>query len=196
MWIFDYFGILITCSLGYFIFIYSKRTDKLDNHEITNVDFNSRFYHESSFPKFLLLKKNIIKIREEGNQLFSREEKSKTLMDYPLIYYNELISEMRGEKCPVTCKLLQSLGNVKIAGYSLLKSGGYIKPNRVIWDESDPNKSLTYNLLLSGKSILNVDNQLVEQHVGKGIIFNPKYIHSTRNPFKVDRLILYIEFFT
>lgn len=194
MSIIDYFGILITLSFGYFIFIYSKNTDKYEREGI-NIDFKSRFYHESTFPKFLLLKENIDKIRSEGVNACIQEDKSNQLIDYPLIYYNELISVMRGEVCPITCKLLQSLGDVKIAGYSLLRSGGYIKPNDIVWDSNDSNKSLTYNLCLLGNSILNVDRQLVEQNPGKGIIFNSKYVHSTRNPFKGDRLILYIEFF-
>jgi aspartyl/asparaginyl beta-hydroxylase (cupin superfamily) len=68
----------------------------------------------------------------------------------------------------------------------LLQSGAYIKPHKCT--------DLMYHLCLSGICILNVNNQLIEQTPGKVTIFDSKYTHSVRNPFKRDLLILYINF--
>ena len=96
--------------------------------------------------------------------------------------------------CPNTTKILETIGGINIAGFSLVHKNGVIHPHT---DATGPSfGTLAYHLCISGESTLIVNNKNVIQKPGKVIIFNPEYTHSLINHTNEDRIILYIDFIT
>jgi len=94
--------------------------------------------------------------------------------------------------CPNTTKILESIGGINVAGFSLVHKNCVISPHT---DATGPSfGTLAYHLCISGESTLIVNNKTVIQTPGKVIIFNPEFTHSLVNHTNEDRIILYIDF--
>jgi aspartyl/asparaginyl beta-hydroxylase (cupin superfamily) len=116
--------------------------------------------------------------------------------NFPLMANNKVIGE--AEKiCPTTIGLLKTLGNINIAGFSLLIPNSSLPVHN---DETGP----TYNsMALNMKLVGGVANLYVKdknkfashRHMtGKVVIFNSECDHYADNKGTTDRVILYIDF--
>jgi aspartyl/asparaginyl beta-hydroxylase (cupin superfamily) len=54
---------------------------------------------------------------------------------FPLMYHGKVVGKVK-EICPITCNLLEELGNVRIAGFSLLTPNGTLEKHQ---DDTGPN---------------------------------------------------------
>jgi len=114
------------------------------------------------------------------------------------MYRNNVIGKA-GTICPNTIKLLKSLKNINIAGYSLLIPNSKIEFHT---DDTGPSfNSMAFNMKLSGgKSDLKIkdkNNIYINLHKnGKAIIFNSELQHSAENYSDSNRIILYVDFLT
>lgn len=112
--------------------------------------------------------------------------------NYPLMIKNTVSPGITREICPKTIELLELIGGINIAGLSLVKPGGGIKPHT---DSTGPSfGSLAYHLCLTGESTLTVNGEEIIQTPEKVIIFNPEYTHQLYNHTETDRIILYLDF--
>jgi len=112
--------------------------------------------------------------------------------NYPLMIKDTVSPGVTREMCPKTIELLESIGGINIAGFSLVNPGGGIKPHT---DSTGPSfGSLAYHLCLIGESTLTVNEQDIIQTPAKVIIFNPEYTHHLYNHTESDRIILYLDF--
>ena len=102
------------------------------------------------------------------------------------------IDPIARQKCPNSCKLIESLPDVKIAMFSVLAPGAYIKPHR------GPYKGcVRYHLGLatpnSDECYISVDNIKYSWRDGEGIIIDDTYTHWVRNNTNQPRIILFCD---
>jgi hypothetical protein len=123
---------------------------------------------------------------------------SKKWFNFPLMGSNNVIG-FAEQICPKTISLLKELGEIHIAGFSLLLPGATLQPHT---DATGPSyNSMALNMHLSGyNSNLYVkinDSFQIYTHVdGKLVIFNSENLHYADNMGNENRIILYIDFGT
>ena len=120
----------------------------------------------------------------------------KTWYNYPLMFNDKAVADAK-RKCPKTISLLEDLGNINLAGFSLMT------PNSELPIHTDPtgitNNSYAVNMLLSGgPSELHMfsqkGDQITHRHeIGKAVFFNSEMRHYATNLGASDRVILYID---
>lgn len=113
--------------------------------------------------------------------------------NYPLIVKKKIVPGITREICPKTTELLESIGGIRIAGFSYVKKGGRISPHVDSYTGPEYG-SLAYHLCLIGESILTIKDMEIIQKPEKVIIFNPQITHKLYNHTDADRIILYIDF--
>lgn len=112
--------------------------------------------------------------------------------NYALMIKDKTCPGITKKICPNTTKILESIGGINIAGFSLAHKNCVLDPHK---DAVGPSfGTLAYHLCLSGESTLIVNNKTVIQKPGKVIIFNSEFTHSLVNHTNEDRIILYIDF--
>lgn len=112
--------------------------------------------------------------------------------NYPLMIKNQASPGITRQLCPKTIGLLESIGGINIAGFSLVNPACGINPHT---DSTGPSfGSLAYHLCLIGESTLTVNGESVIQCPKKTIIFNPEFTHKLYNHTDLDRIILYLDF--
>lgn len=112
-------------------------------------------------------------------------------LNYPIMYYDTVLPGGTRELCPHTVSLLESIGGIRIAGFSLLAEHSEISPHT---DSTGlTNGALAYHLGLYGHAVLHVNDETATQAPGKVIIFDSENVHSVQNG-PHPRLILYIDF--
>jgi aspartyl/asparaginyl beta-hydroxylase (cupin superfamily) len=135
------------------------------------------------------------KLKDNNNWIKSWNDNN-TWFNYPLMYNNKIIGKAE-ETCPNTIKLLKSLNNIQVAGYSLLVPYGEINYHT---DSTGPTyNSMAFNMKLTGKRcrliIRDKNKEYIHIHiVGKAVIFNSEHEHMADNNSDIDRVILYIDF--
>jgi len=135
---------------------------------------------------------NSISNREEWIYAWSPDnnEPNHKWLNYPLIYNNNALNDIPNN----TIKLLQNIGNIRLAGFSLMKA------NSIIGEHSDDcgllSNSLTlhYGIDVPDDCYLIVNNKRENENNDKIIIFDSNYIHSAYNKSDEDRIILYVDF--
>jgi len=140
------------------------------------------------------------KILANDPQWFKSWDDTNVWYSYPLMYHGKVVGKVK-DICPNTCKLLEDLSNVRIAGFSLLTPYGILEKHQ---DDTGPNfKSLALNMNLTGDkcSLLikpNNKNEYYEyfHQKGKAVIFNAEQWHYAKNYDNKNRIILYIDFWT
>jgi beta-hydroxylase len=140
------------------------------------------------------------KILADDPQWFKSWDNTNVWYSFPLMYHGQIVGKVK-EICPITCKLLESLNNVRIAGFSLLTPLGELEKHQ---DDTGPNfKSMALNMNLTGDkcSLLikpDAKNKYYEHYhqKGKAVIFNAEPWHYAKNYDNKNRVILYIDFWT
>jgi len=113
-------------------------------------------------------------------------------LNYPLCVYDKP-SGLNSSACPETMHVLRQIKGIRMAGFSLLKAKGRIKPH---YDSSGMQyNSLTCHLglVVNGKSVLIVNGQHKEQRAGELLLFDATYTHAVFNFSNYDRFILYLD---
>ena len=119
--------------------------------------------------------------------------------NYPLMAHNVVIGDAE-KMCPFTINLLKKLGNIKIAGFSLLLPNSELPVHQ---DDVGPTyNSMAFNMKLTG-GVCNLhlrknNNKFIShRHItGKAVIFNSEIFHYADNKGSINRVILYIDFET
>jgi hypothetical protein len=176
--------------------------------------------HSDSYPKLKLLEQNVdIIINElppfdESNIRFSRKQNEwgvnliKLISDmknaqwiksweygwfnYPLIYNGKPIADSHVH-CPETINMLMSIGNIKLAGFSLLKANCKI-------DKHQDDTELSVNMKLTGDggeiTVYDSINRSQTETLTKGkvIVFNGTNVHEVDNNGNNNRVILFLDF--
>ena len=152
-------------------------------HRSKNINTNSK-----EMDKYI----NSIKMKEEWIYAWNTENDKPNYnwLNYPLIYNNKELNLIPSN----TIKILQKIGNIRLAGFSLMKA------NSVIGQHSDDCGLLTNSLTLHfGVDVpkncyLKVNNKQENENNNKIIIFDSNYLHSAYNESNQDRVILYVDF--
>ena len=111
---------------------------------------------------------------------------------YGLIYNQKEITNNL-DKCPKTKKIFKKLKteyDILVAGFSLLKSKGFIEPHTDI--RSDNSKPWHMGLSTPEGCYLYVDGKLIEEEDGKLFTFNDELVHAAVNKSESNRIILYL----
>tara|TARA_B100001996_G_scaffold285566_1_gene225859 strand:+ start:514 stop:1071 length:558 start_codon:yes stop_codon:yes gene_type:complete len=111
---------------------------------------------------------------------------------YGLIYNKKEITKNL-EKCPNTKKILRKLNTeyeILVAGFSLLKSKGYIEPHTDI--RTDNSKPWHLGLITPECCFLYVDGNIIQEEDGKLFTFDDNLIHAAVNNSDNNRIILYL----
>ena len=113
-------------------------------------------------------------------------------LNYGLVYYDDILGSKRA---PLTCKILEMIGKIRVAGFSWMKTHSKIKTH---WDKTGyiyGSLALHVGLLCPEEgAYLEVHGEEVKQENGKVIVFDSTYWHSARNDSNQDRVVLYIDF--
>ena len=131
-------------------------------------------------------------------QWFKSWDNTNVWYSFPLMYHGKIVGKVK-DICPITCKLLEDLGNVRIAGFSLLTPLGELEKHQ---DDTGPNfKSMALNMNLTGDNcslLIKHKNKYYEHfhQKGKAVIFNAESWHYAKNYDNKKRIILYIDFWT
>ena len=142
--------------------------------------------------------KEFADILANNPQWFKSWDTTSVWYSFPLMYHGKIVGKVK-DICPKTCKMLEKLGNVRIAGFSLLTPNGILEKHQ---DDTGPNfKSMAFNMNLTGDkcSLLikptNSFNFYEHFHKkGKAVIFNAEQWHYAKNYDNQNRIILYIDF--
>jgi hypothetical protein len=135
-------------------------------------------------------------LSDNRNWIIAGWDKDNTYYNYPLMYNNSIISTA-GVCCPKTIGVLQKLGNISIAGFSLLTPKSQLPVHS---DATGPSfGSVAINMkIYGGKSQLHMkvpdkEDILIHTHKsGKAVIFNSENQHYATNLDYYDRVILYV----
>jgi len=116
--------------------------------------------------------------------------------NYPLMIKDTVVADAKAV-CPKTIALLEQLGNINLAGFSLMT------PNSELPIHTDGtgimNNSCAVNMLLSDipselHMFLPIGDKITHRHeAGKAVIFNSEMPHYATNLGASDRVILYID---
>ena len=112
--------------------------------------------------------------------------------NFPLVMKDEPIGFAK-EICPNTIEMLNDLGGINIAGFSLLLPHSKL-PIHI--DATGPTHgTMAFNMLLSGeKSSLIVGKSSPYKHkIGRAVLFNSELQHYARNDSDNIRTILYMD---
>ena len=139
-------------------------------------------------------------ILADSPQWFKSWDDTNVWYSYPLMYHGKIVGKVK-DICPNTCKLLEDLGNVRIAGFSLLTPLGELEKHQ---DDTGPNfRSMALNMNLTGdKCSLLIKPRYSFKYYehyhqkGKAVIFNAEQWHYAKNYDNKNRIILYIDFWT
>jgi len=93
----------------------------------------------------------------------------------------------------MTYRILNSMDNIEMAGFSMLAPGGTIPPHKDEQSGSD-NNVLHLGLDVPEKCFLIVDGRVQIEENGKIIQFNDSHEHAALNKSAKNRMILYVKF--
>lgn len=131
-------------------------------------------------------------IKKDSNGYWIIAQDNPDWLNYPLMYFDAPVGGKADELCPTIMQFLKSLGNVRIAGFSLFKPGGFIPPHT---DSTGlTNNSLACHVCLTGTGELTLKEEVVHQSPKRVYIFDSEILHSVRNTGEDTRIILYIDF--
>ena len=129
----------------------------------------------------------------KGDLFFSDNiiKKSNTWKKLYIKWHSD-VDKIALEKCPKSCKIINSLPNVKVAMFSVLKPGARIEPHR------GPFKGcLRFHLGLSTPNsddcFIKVNNIKYSWRDGKGILLDDTYEHWVENNTDKTRIILFCD---
>lgn len=160
----------------------------------------------SNFPNYNKLEDNWKIIRDEALSLIDKGKttsiqgdtffKEKITSDgkwkkYYIKWYSGIPKEVEKD-CPNTVKLINSIPEIKLAMFSILEPGAYIKPHY------GPFKScLRYHLGLdtpqSGDCYIIVGDERYSWRNGESVLFDDTYEHEVRNNTDKRRVILFCD---
>jgi aspartyl/asparaginyl beta-hydroxylase (cupin superfamily) len=174
-----------------------------DKYKIYNILEQNWIAISNEIPPFNIDKVKIVRKRDEwyntneGLSLFEKLQRNTDWVgswhdnwfSFPLMFNNNVVGDVEN-LCPNTIKSLKLLGNVNVAGFSLLT------PHSTVPLHTDEHISL--NMLLSGKhSHISIQNgtsfDTTYYKYGEVLIFNSKIPHAARNDGDENRVILFID---
>ena len=192
-------------SLLNYMFLYSALFVANPIFKKSSLIGNNPFYPDTILPEALYLTKNWKIFRDEavnsyktfstirgdmffGNDIIKNDHEWKKLY----IKWHSDINSTAKEKCPNSCRLIESLPNVKIAMFSVLAPGAKILPHK------GPYKGcLRYHLGLatpnSNECFISVNNIKYSWRDGKGILLDDTFEHWVHNNTNKTRIILFCD---
>lgn len=139
---------------------------------------------------------NLLKTLETNKNWVAGWDKTNIWYNFPLIANNQVLGE--AEKiCPFTIDLLKEIGNINVAGFSLILPNSQLPVHQ---DDTGPTfNSMALNLKLIGgvcNLYIKQNNKFVShRHMsGKAVIFNSEVDHYADNKGGTNRIILYLDF--
>ena len=104
----------------------------------------------------------------------------------------DVLDPLARTACPDSCRILESLGDVRIAMFSVLRPGCVIKPHEGIYKGH-----LRFHLGLScpdqrGCEML-IAGERYRWRDGEGVIFDDTYVHSVMNGTRTPRVVLFCD---
>jgi beta-hydroxylase len=170
----------------------------------TSLIGNEPFYNNSILETTQILQKHWKAFRDEalstyksyttikGDQYFNDIVDDENKWKKLYIRWHSDIDPIARKKCPESCKIIENLPGVKIAMFSVLSPGAYIKPHK------GPYKGcLRYHLGLSTPNsddcYIVVDNIKYSWKDGEGIIIDDTYTHWVKNDTDKTRIILFCD---
>ena len=174
--------------------------------ENTSTIGNQEYYNDNILKESRILSENWETIRDEAlasyksyktirGDMFFKDDIIKKDDEWKKLYikwYTNEIDKVALEKCPKTCKIIESLPTVKLAMISVLSPGAKIYPH------SGPFKGcLRYHLGLktpnSDKCYISVNGKKYSWRDGKGILLDDTYKHWVINDTNETRIILFCD---
>jgi hypothetical protein len=174
-----------------------------DKYKIYNILQQNWLAISNEIPPFNIEKVKIVRKRDEwyntdsGLVLFEKLQKNTDWVgtwhdnwfSFPLMFNNNPVGNVENI-CPNTIKYLKLLGNVNVAGFSLLT------PHSTLPLHTDEHISL--NMLLAGNnSYITIQNirtfDTIYYKYGEVLIFDSKIPHTARNDGDENRVILFID---
>jgi beta-hydroxylase len=161
---------------------------------------------EYNFPNYKILEDNWKIIKDEALNMIDKGKattiqgdmffKDKITSDgkwkkYYIKWYNPISKEVE-YNCPNTTKLINSIPEIKIAMFSILEPGAYIKPHY------GPFKScLRYHLGLDtpeeNNCFISVNEEKYSWKNGESVLFDDTFEHYVRNNTNKRRIILFCD---
>ncbi len=154
------------------------------------------------FPNHNILKKKWIKIKNEAlniynsgnaspikNDMFFKNIADNKWKKFYIKWYGP-IAEEAYKLCPLTCKLIEQLPEIKLAMFSILEPGSKISHH------SGPFKGcIRYHLGLNcpEESYIIVDGIKYNWKNGKDILFDDTFVHEVKNESNDKRIILFCD---
>jgi len=114
---------------------------------------------------------------------------------WPIIWDSRIV-ESNAIFSPKTVEMLNSIPNIKVAAFALMKGGVKLKQHT---DPVGPEYKFTYHLGLKCPDECYLHHYTlgdVKEEDGKHIIMDARFPHWAENKSKEDRVILYIEYYT
>ncbi len=154
------------------------------------------------FPNHTVLQNNWIKIKNEAlniynsgnassikNDMFFRGLADNKWKKFYIKWYGP-IEEEAYKLCPLTCKLIEQLPEIKLAMFSILEPGSKIPSH------AGPFKGcIRYHLGLNcpEESYIIVDGIKYHWKNGEDILFDDTFVHEVKNESKDNRIILFCD---
>lgn len=170
----------------------------------TSLIGNEPFYKNSLLETTRILQKNWKVFRDEAlstyksyttikeDQFFNDITDNETEWTKLYIKWHSDIDPIARKNCPKSCKLIDNLPDVKIAMFSVLSPGAYIKPH-----EGPYKGCLRYHLGLSTPNsedcYIVVNNIKYSWKDGEGVIIDDTYTHWVKNDTDKTRIILFCD---
>jgi len=138
----------------------------------------------------------LLKTLEENKNWVAGWDKTNIWYNFPLIANNKVLGEAE-QMCPFTINLLKEIGNINIAGFSLILPKSQLP---IHTDDTGPTfGSMALNMKLTGGIcnlyVKNNNKFVAHRHIsGKGVIFNSELQHYADNKGDCNRIILYLDF--
>jgi beta-hydroxylase len=155
-----------------------------------------------NFPNHNLLKDNWTHIRDEAINIYNSGNTSiikndmffKNIADdkwkrFYIKWYGPITNEAY-KLCPITCKLIEQLPEIKLAMFSILEPGSKITPH------AGPFKGcIRYHLGLNcpEESFIIVDGIRYTWKNGEDVLFDDTFIHEVKNESNDTRIILFCD---
>lgn len=141
---------------------------------------------------------NLLKELEINKNWVAGWDETNIWYNFPLMANNNILGDAE-KLCPFTINLLKDIGNINIAGFSLILPNSQLP---IHTDNTGPNfNSMALNMKLVG-GICNLyvkkNNKFIShRHItGKPVIFNSELEHYADNQGSTNRILLYIDFET
>ena len=141
---------------------------------------------------------NLLKELEINKNWVAGWDETNIWYNFPLMVNNNILGDAE-KLCPFTINLLKDIGNINIAGFSLILPNSQLP---IHTDNTGPNfNSMALNMKLVG-GICNLyvkkNNKFIShRHItGKPVIFNSELEHYADNQGSTNRILLYIDFET